>query len=70
MDTSKWKSVAVKIGDYKILKALCHSKFRSPNSMITKLVNDYCEFKAKKSGISVEDFKRKLLDAKNKTRNK
>ena len=69
MDTSKWKSVAVKINDYKLLKALCHKRFRSPNSMITKLVNDYCEYKAKKLGISVNEYKKRLLNATDKTRN-
>lgn len=64
MDTSKWKSVAVKIDDYQLLKALCHKKFRSPNSMISKLVNDFCEYKAKKLNISLKEYKERLINAK------
>jgi len=65
MDTTKWKSVAVKINDYEVLKALCHKRFRSPNSMISKLVNDYCEFQAKKLNITVKEYKQRILNAKN-----
>ena len=54
MDISKWKSVAVKIEDYKLLKGMCKEKFRAPAGMISKLVDDYIKFRAKKDGISVE----------------
>ena len=40
MDINKWKSVAVKIDDYKLLKGMCKEKFRAPAGMISKLVND------------------------------
>jgi len=66
MDSSKWKSVAVKIGDYKVLKALCNEKHRSPNSMITKLVNDYCKFRAQKLGISIDKYKDRIIKNANK----
>jgi hypothetical protein len=48
MDIDKFKSVAVRKPDYELLRGLCNEKFRSPASMISKLVNDYVEFQAKK----------------------
>jgi hypothetical protein len=48
MDITKWKSVAMRINDYKILKALCDEKFRNPASMISKLTHDYVKFEQPK----------------------
>ena len=48
MDINKFKSVAVRKPDYQLLKGLCTAKFRSPASMISKLVNNYVEYQAKK----------------------
>ena len=62
MDITKWKSVAVKIEDHDLLKAICDKKYRAPAAMISKLLNDYCEFQATKLKISVEAFKKKLLN--------
>lgn len=62
MDINKWKSVAVKIDDYKLLKGMCKEKFRAPAGMISKLVNDYMKHIAKKEGISVEALKKKYLN--------
>lgn len=47
MDITKWKSVAVKKSDHDLLKAICDKKYRAPAAMISKFVNDYCEFQAK-----------------------
>ena len=66
MDISKWKSVAIKIEDYDLLKAICDKKYRAPNAMISKLLNDYCDFQAGKLKITVETFKKKLLNGKYK----
>jgi len=66
MDISKWKSVAIKIEDYDLLKAICDKKYRAPNAMISKLLNDYCDFQAGKLKITVEAFKKKLLNGKYK----
>ena len=63
MDTNKWKSVAVRIEDYKILQAFCEQKYRKPAAMIGKLVIDYVSFQAKKENISVDKFKEKLLNS-------
>jgi len=61
MDITKWKSVAVRISDYKILKALCDEKFRNPASMISKLTHDYVKFRATKSKLTIEAYLKKLL---------
>jgi len=62
MDINKWKSVAIASKDYKILKALCKSKFRAPGAMVSKLLNDYIEHQAKKNKVPVENFRKKLLN--------
>ena len=62
MDINKWKSVAIASKDYKVLKALCKSKFRAPGAMVSKLLNDYVEHQAKKNKITVESFRKKLLN--------
>ena len=35
MDTNKWKSIAVRIEDYNLLKGICKEKFRAPGAMIS-----------------------------------
>jgi hypothetical protein len=65
MDISKWKSVAIRIDDYKILKSLCGKKFRAPASMISKLVHDYCKYQASKEKVKYEVFIKNLLSGKN-----
>jgi hypothetical protein len=65
MDINKWKSVAIRIEDYKILKSLCGKKFRAPASMISKLVHDYCKFQATKEKVKYEVFIKNLLNIKN-----
>ena len=47
MDINKWKSVAVKKEDYKLLKKICKDKFRAPGAMISKLLNNHVEYEAK-----------------------
>ena len=60
MDITKWKSVAVRADDYKLLKGMCKEKFRAPGGMISKLVDDYIKFRAKKEGITADAYKKKL----------
>jgi len=60
MNIKKWKSVAVRIEDYNLLKGMCKEKFRAPAGMISKLVDDYIKFCAKKAGVSIEAYKKKL----------
>ena len=64
MDINKWKSVAVRKDDYEILKAVSKNKFRAPASMISKLVNDYIGFQARKDKVSKETYLKKLLNGK------
>ena len=64
MDINKWKSVAVRITDYKILQAISKNKFRAPASMISKLVDDYVTFQANKLKVTKEAYVKKLLNGK------
>jgi len=64
MDINKFKSVAVRIGDYNLLQGLCNKKFRSPASMISKLVREYVEFQAKKNNKSIDKYIKEDLDVK------
>ena len=54
MDINKFKSVAVRKPDYQLLQGLCTEKFRSPASMISKLVNEYVGYQAKKKNMSID----------------
>jgi len=65
MDINKWKSVAIASKDYKILKALCKSKFRAPGAMVSKLLNDYVDHQARKLKIPNAAFRTKLLNGDN-----
>ena len=62
MDTSKWKSIAVRLGDYKLLKGICKNKFRAPGAMISKLIDNHISYEAKKLKITPEAYKKKLLN--------
>ena len=62
MDLNRWKSVAVKKEDYSLLKKICEDKYRAPGAMVSKLLNDYIEHQAKKNKITVENFRKKLLN--------
>ena len=64
MDTNKFKSVAVRKPDYDILQGLCNQKFRSPASMISKLVNEYVEYQANKNRLTVKDYKERILNVR------
>ena len=59
MDTTRWKSVAVKVEDHAVLKALCEKKFRAPAAMISKLVYDYLETQAKRENTTVDKYKKR-----------
>ncbi len=62
MDLNRWKSVAVKKEDYSLLKKICEDKYRAPGAMISKLIHNHIEYEAKKQKMSVETFKKKLLN--------
>lgn len=69
MDINKWKSVAVKKETHTLLTALCTVKERNPARMISKLVNDYVEFQAKKNKQSLESYKKDIFHKMKKNEN-
>tara|TARA_R100000329_G_scaffold5062_1_gene6658 strand:+ start:26130 stop:26351 length:222 start_codon:yes stop_codon:yes gene_type:complete len=66
MDINKFKSVAVRKPDYDILKALCNAKFRSPASMISKMIHEYVDIRAKKTKQPTDKYINKLLKTNGK----
>ena len=61
MNINKWKSCAVDINTYSIIRAMGESGFRSPGSMIAKIVDDEVKKIAKKEGKSYQSMKENLL---------
>jgi len=51
-----------------LLQGLCTEKFRSPASMISKLVNEYVGYQAKKKNMSVEAYKKQILKPNGKVK--
>ena len=66
MDIERWKSCAVDIELYTIIRAMGIQGFRRPGSMIAKLVDDEIRKIAKKEGKSYENMKQNLLSEGNK----
>mgnify|MGYP003635078710 CR=1 FL=1 len=60
MDINKWKSCAVDIDTYCLLRAMGSHGFRKPASMIAKITDDEVKI-AKKENISYEKTKENLL---------
>ena len=52
MDVNKWKSVAVDIETYSIIRAMGENGFRRPGAMIAKLADNEVKKLAKKLGLS------------------
>ena len=61
MDISKWKSCAVDIDSYCIIRAMGKNGFRRPGSMIAKLVDDEIKKIARKEGKGYQSMKENLL---------
>jgi len=61
MDINKWKSCAVDIETYTIIRAMGKQGFRRPGSMIAKIVDDEVKKIAKKQGKSYASMKENLL---------
>ena len=61
MDISKWKSCAVDIDTYCLLRAMGSHGFRKPASMIAKITDDEVKKIAKKQNASYEKTKENLL---------
>ena len=62
MDTTKWRTVAIRVEDFQLLKGLCEKKYRNPAAMIGKLVNDYITYLSKKEQIKIEKLKKQLMN--------
>ena len=61
MNINKWKSCAVDIDSYHIIRAMGKTGFRRPGSMIAKLVDEEVKKIAKKQGVSQDTMKQNLL---------
>lgn len=61
MDINKWKSCAVDIESYCIIRAMGKEGFRRPGNMIAKLVDEEIRKIAKKEGKSVSQMREILL---------
>ena len=52
MDVNKWKSIAVDIESYTIIRAMGENGLRNPGNMIKKMVSDSVKKIAKKEGVA------------------
>ena len=62
MDVNKWKSIAVDIESYTIIRAMGESGLRNPGNMIKKMVSDSIKKIAKKEGVAEGKMKENLLN--------
>ena len=62
MDTTKLHTVAIRKDCYYKLKGLCSVKYRRPNNMISKMIDETIRYQAKKEGTSYEAFSEHLLE--------
>jgi hypothetical protein len=69
MDITKWKSCAVDIESYTLIRAMGKAGFRRPGSMIAKLVDEEVKKIAKKEGKSYPQMKENLLNSGKKLLN-
>ena len=61
MNITKWKSCAVDIESYTLIRAMGKAGFRRPGSMIAKLVDEEVRKIAKKEGKPYDKMKENLL---------
>jgi len=62
MDVNKWKSIAVDIESYTIIRAMGANGLRNPGNMIRKMVSDSIKKIAKKEGLAEPKMKENLLN--------
>ena len=62
MDVNKWKSIAVDIESYTIIRAMGANGLRNPGNMIKKMVSDAIKKIAKKEGLAEPKMKENLLN--------
>ena len=46
MDTTKWRSIAIRIQTHTLLKGLADDKFRTVDQQIAKLVDDHLSYRS------------------------
>ena len=64
MDTTRWKSVALRINAYELLKAESSVNNRSPGNQMEEIIKSHIERQAKKNNKTPYDYKDELLDGK------
>ena len=62
MDVNKWKSIAVDIESYTIIRAMGENGLRNPGNMIKKMVSYSIKKIAKKEGVAEPKMKENLLN--------
>ena len=61
MDTTKWRSIAIRVETHKLLRALAEDSFRTPEQQIAKLLDNHIAYKAQKERIKKYDLLADLL---------
>ena len=61
MDTTKWRSIAIRVETHKLLRALAEDSFRTPEQQIAKLLDNHIAYKAQKERIKKDDLLADLL---------
>jgi hypothetical protein len=62
MYVNKWKSIAVDIESYTIIRSMGANGLRNPGNMIKKMVSDSIKKIAKKEGVAEPKMKENLLN--------
>jgi hypothetical protein len=62
MDVNKWKSIAVDIESYTIIRAMGANGLRNPGNMIQKMVSDSIKKNAKNEGVAEGKMNENLLN--------
>ena len=65
MDTSKWRTVAIRIDSYKLLKGMCEKTNRNPSNMINELLDLSLTQMSKKEQRKKQDIIKDLLKSQN-----
>ena len=61
MDTTKWRSIAIRVETHKLLRALAEDSYRTPEQQIAKLLDNHIAYKAQKERIKKDDLLADLL---------
>ena len=61
MDTTKWRTVAIRIDSYKLLKGMCEKTNRNPSNMINELLDFTLTHMSKKEQRKKQDIINELL---------